>query len=271
MKGRPLIVITNDDGIRSPGLRAAAAACEDLGDVLIVAPTYQQSGAGRSMPSTSEGRIFAEPVSINGHTLTGYGIEGTPAQVVQHGLFEIAQQPVSLVVSGINYGENLGEGITVSGTVGAAMEAASFGVPAIAISLQTAAEHYLSHSEAVDFATAAHFLRRFAAAILDRGLPPKTDLLKIEVPQHAAPETPCRWTHMSRQRYFHPVILPRRRPADPSPLGYEVRVQLDRVEPGSDIQAVIIDQVVSITPITLDMTAPVKVTQLDEWLGQSAV
>ena len=268
MKERPLILITNDDGIKSPGLRAAAAVCERLGDVLIVAPYQQQSGAGRSMPSTSEGRIFAEQVSINGHTLTGYGIEGTPAQVVQHGLFEIAPRPVSLVVSGINYGENLGEGITVSGTVGAAMEAASFGTPAIAISLQTAAEHYLSHSEEVDFSTAAHFLRQFVRAILDRGLPPETDLLKIEIPQQATPETPHRWTRLSRQRYFYPVILPRQSPADPGPLGWEVRVQFDRVEPGSDIQAVVIDKVVSITPITLDMTAPLDFKRLDEWLNQ---
>jgi 5'-nucleotidase len=268
MSERPLILITNDDGIKSPGLRAAAAVCEDLGDLLIVAPHAQQSGAGRSMPAASEGRIFAEQVSLNGHTIDGFGVEGSPAQVVQHGLFEIAARPVSLVISGINYGENLGEGITVSGTVGAAMESASFKIPSIAISLQTAAEHYLSHSEEVDFSMAAHFLRKFVIVVLRHGLPPETGVLKIEVPQHATPDTPIRWTRLSRLRYFYPVILPRRRPVDPSPLGYEVRVPRDQIEPDSDVQAVIVDHVVSVTPLTLDLTAPVALAQLDEWLNR---
>src|SRR5512147_295658 len=148
---RPLILITNDDGITSKGLRIAAEVLEPLGEVLITAPHQQQSGAGRSMPPTSEGRIYQHELSINGHTLAGYGIEGTPAQVVQHGLFEIAERKVDLVVSGINYGENLGEGVTVSGTVGATLESASFKIPSIAISLETEPEHYLSLSDEIDF------------------------------------------------------------------------------------------------------------------------
>ena len=86
---RPLILITNDDGITSKGLRFAAEALEPLGELLIAAPHQQQSGAGRSMLPTSEGRIYRQALAINGHLIAGYGIEGTPAQVVQHGLFEI--------------------------------------------------------------------------------------------------------------------------------------------------------------------------------------
>src|SRR5512139_88817 len=173
----PLILITNDDGIASKGLRSAAEACDPLGEVLICAPTVQQSGTGRSMPPTSEGRIFAQDVVVNERTITGYAVEGTPAQVVQHGLFEIAERPVDLVVSGINYGENLGEGVSVSGTVGATMESGSFGVPSIAISLETDPEHYLSLAEHIDFSTAAYFLRVFAQRVLTQGLPPKTRIL----------------------------------------------------------------------------------------------
>ncbi len=135
MNHKPLILVTNDDGISSKGLRAAAEACAPLGEVLICAPTLQQSGTGRSMPITSEGRIFPQDLLIDDGLVQGYAIEGTPAQVVQHGLFEIAQRPVDLVVSGINYGENLGEGITVSGTIGAALESASFKLPSLAVSL----------------------------------------------------------------------------------------------------------------------------------------
>jgi 5'-nucleotidase len=268
MEERPLILITNDDGIKSPGLRMAAEVCEGLGELLIVAPYLQQSGAGRSMPSTSEGRIYAEEVPINGHSVEGYGIEGTPAQVVQHGMFEIAQRPISLVVSGINYGENLGEGITVSGTIGAAMEAASFGIPAIAISLQTAAEHFLSHSADVDFSVAAFILRQYVEKTLRIGLPAGVDLLKVEVPRNATPATLHRWTRLSRRRYFHPVIPRRGHPTDPGPMGYEVRVEVDKLDPDSDVHAVIVDKVVSITPLIMDMTAPVDFKQLDGWLGQ---
>ena len=121
----PLILITNDDGIASIGLRSAAEACDPLGEVLIFAPTVQQSGAGRSC-RPPKAASFRRIVAINGRTIAGYAVEGTPAQVVQHGLFEIAERAVDLVVSGINYGENLGEGITVSGTVGATLESASF-------------------------------------------------------------------------------------------------------------------------------------------------
>jgi 5'-nucleotidase len=268
MTERPLILVTNDDGIKSPGLRAAAAACEDLGEVLIVAPAYQQSGAGRSMPPTSEGRIFPEEIAIGDHTLVGYGVEASPAQAVEHALLEIAERPVDLVVSGINYGENIGEGLTVSGTVGAALEAASFRIPALAVSRQTAQEHHLSHSTDIDFTAAARVLRRFAAATLRAGLPAGVDLLKIEVPQDARRDTPHRWTRMSRQRYFYPVVPHRRRPTDPGPMGYEVRVDLATLEPDSDVQTVIVDKVISITPVTIDMTAHVDFKRLEAWLEQ---
>ncbi len=259
---RPLILITNDDGITSVGLRAAAEACEPLGEVLIVAPHQQQSGAGRSMPPTSEGRIFRQDLHINRHTLAGYAIEGTPAQVVQHGLFEIAERKVDLVVSGINYGENLGEGVSVSGTIGAALESASFKIPSIAISLETAPEHYLSLSEEVDFSGAAYFLRLFARRTLERGLPPRTDLLKIDVPSDATPRTEWRWTRLSMTRYFVPVKPHRRRPTDPGPMGYETFIDREHLEVDSDVQAVRLDRVVSVTPLALDMTAPIDLKSL---------
>ena len=258
----PLILITNDDGIASKGLRAAAEVLAPLGELLIVAPHQQQSGAGRSMPPTSEGRIYRQTLSINGRGLTGYGIEGTPAQVVQHGLFELAERKVDLVVSGINYGENLGEGVTVSGTVGATLESASFRIPSIAISLQTTPEHYLSLSNEVDFNTAAHFLRLFAARTLAQGLPPRTQLLKIDVPARATPDTAWRWTRLSQTRYFLPVKPQRRRPDDPGAMGYATLDNFERVELDSDVYAVRIDHVVSVTPLTLDMTAPVDLATL---------
>ena len=259
---QPLILITNDDGIASKGLRHAAEACDPLGEVLICAPTVQQSGTGRSMPATSEGRIYTHEVAINGRTITGYAVDGTPAQVVQHGMFEIADRPVNLVVSGINYGENLGEGITVSGTVGAVLESASFKVPSLAISLETAKEHHYSLSDEIDFTVAAHFLRFFTQRVLEQGLPPHTGILKIEIPSTATPETPWRWTRLSQVRYYLPVKPQRRRPDDPGPMGYEAITSFDHVERDSDVWAVRIDRVVAVTPLTTDFTAPIDLATL---------
>jgi 5'-nucleotidase len=262
MTHQPLILITNDDGIASKGILAAAEACAPLGEVLICAPLNQQSGTGRSMPPTSEGRIFPRELIVAGRKMVGYAIEGTPAQVVQHGMFEIAERAVDLVVSGINYGENLGEGVTVSGTIGAALESASFKVPSIAISVETAKEYHYSLSDEIDFSSAAHFLRFFAQRTLERGLPPQTGILKIEVPSTATPQTEWRWTRLSQVRYFLPVRPHRRRPDDPGPMGYEAIASFDHVERDSDVWAVRVDRVVAVTPLTTDFTAPIDLTAL---------
>ncbi len=265
---RPLILITNDDGIDSLGLLAAVAACAPLGDLLIAAPAGQQTAAGRSKPPGNGGRILARRLEVAGQAFPAWAVEASPAQVVEYALVELAPplaRPVALAVSGINYGENLGEGITVSGTVGAAMEAASFRIPALAVSLQTSPEHYLNHVAAVDFGAAAHFTRRFAAAALAQGLPDGVDLLKIDVPRQATPATPFRWTRLSRQRYFYPVPPRRRRLDEPAAMGFEARLEPSRLEPDSDIRAVALDGVVSVTPLSLDFTAPVARARLQAW------
>ncbi len=257
---KALILFTNDDGIASPGLRAAAAALADLGQALIVAPREQQSGMGRSLPASFEGRITLYPLVIKrdggaqGH-IQGYAVEGSPAQAVQYALVEIAPRKPSLVVAGINYGENIGGGIVISGTVGAALEGAAFGIPALAISLQTAPEHYYSHSEEVDFSAASYFLRLFAERVLTIGLPQGVDLLKIDVPCDATPATPWRWTRVSRQRYFIPLKPERAKITDPGKLGFAIYFDRDTLEPDSDVYALAVDKVVSVTPLIEDMTA----------------
>lgn len=125
----PLIVLTNDDGVQSPGLAAAVTALEKLGEVLVVAPLVQQSGTGRSMPNYSSGAITALRIAVAGRDRACYAVDGSPAQCVQRALLVLAQRPVALVVAGINYGENVGSGITISGTVGAALEQPAWAWP----------------------------------------------------------------------------------------------------------------------------------------------
>jgi len=268
---KPLILITNDDGIRSSGLLAAASACAPLGELLIAAPAVQQSAIGRAKPPASSGRIFEEPLllTVGGESVAtnGYAVEGTPAQVVEHTMVELAKRPVDLVVSGINFGENIGEGITTSGTVGAALEAASFDVPALAVSLQTDPQHYYNHDAALDFTVAAYFVAVVARALLANGLPPGADLLKLDVPAGATTATPIRWTRLSRDRYFYPVPKSRKHLNDPAPLGFEHRADAFKLETDSDVRAVVLDHVVSLTPLIRDLTAPFDAETLAEWLG----
>jgi 5'-nucleotidase len=254
---KPHILLTNDDGIRSPGLWAAAEALSRLGFVTVVAPREQSSGAGRSQPASSDGVISEETVVVHGQPWKVYAVGGTPAQVVQHGFLEIMTQKPDLVVSGVNYGENVATGITISGTVGAAMEAASMGIPALAMSLETDKIHHLSYSTDVDFSTAAHFTAVFGRLLLERQLPTGVNLLKVDVPADATPETPWEWTRLSLQRYFLATKPLRSSWAVPETVGYEVGMDFELEPTNTDVYALIRKHHVSVTPLTLDMTAHV--------------
>ncbi|MCC6804955.1 MAG: 5'/3'-nucleotidase SurE [Anaerolineae bacterium] len=262
---RPLILFTNDDGIASPGLWAVVDAFYDIGDVLIVAPREQQSGMARSMPVTSEGRIHQEERLIRGEMNTVYAVDGTPAQSVQHGVIELADRLPSLVVSGINYGENCGNGVTISGTVGAALEAASLGIPAIAISQQTPRDLHLSYSPDVNFSAAAYFARKFGMWLIEHDTPDDVDVLKLDVPLDATPETPWRVTRLSRRRVYWPTRPERVALSDVGRMGYRFNYDPSKAEPDSDVYAILHDGVVSLTPMSLDMTSrtdPYRLTQL---------
>lgn len=263
---KPQILLTNDDGIRSPGLWAAAEVLSMLGFVHVVAPRDQFSGAGRSMPSTSDGIITERQVQVNGKTWTVYAVGGTPAQTVQHAILEIMSEPPALVVSGINYGENVGSGITVSGTVGAALEAAALGYPALAVSLETAQEHHLSYSEEVDFAVAAHFTSLFARILLDKKMPPDVHVLKLDVPAGATTQTPWEVTRVSRLPYFKPVKPQRDSWEEPAVMGYTMGDGIEQDENNSDAYALRVKEVVSVSPLSLDMTSRIDLEALEHKL-----
>jgi 5'-nucleotidase len=260
----PLILITNDDGIDSPGLLAAAEAVHDLGEILVVAPKHQQSGAGRSTFAFNNVPVQEERIAVGGQKVSAFSIEGTPAQAVLYALMEIAPRKPSLAISGINYGENLGTGITASGTIGAALEAAVFGIPSLAISLETAKEYHYSLSHDMNFAVAAFFTRIFAQHLLSVKLLPDVDVLKIDVPEDATKQTPWRLTRVSRQRYFHPAESGSVGSPGASTIDYEVRVDFDALEPDSDIFALVKDRVVSVSPLTLDLSSRVDLRRLTQ-------
>lgn len=263
---KPLILITNDDGIASPGLRAAAQAAVSLGDVLVVAPSRQWSGAGRSLPHDLRGEISPYPLDVGGRRLQAYQVDGSPAAGVLHALLELAPRRPALLISGINYGENLGADVTVSGTVGAALEGAANGLPALAVSLQTPKRMHTSPSEDVDFSAAVHFTRLFAQRLMEISLPFDVDVLKVDVPSDAALTTPWRLTRVSRHTYFT-AIPPRRESwADSAPIGYQPLPHPERAEPDSDIYALAVDRVVAVAPLSYDLTARVDRERMEQLL-----
>jgi len=249
------ILLTNDDGIRSPGLWAAAAALSELGYVTVAAPREQSSGAGRSMPNSSDGRIQPQSLDVGGQDWTVFAVGGTPAQAVLHAVLEIMPNRPDLVVSGINYGENVSIGVTVSGTVGAALEGAALGIPSLAVSLETDRAHYFSYSNEVDFSAAAFFTARFARCLLEKQFPPDVDLLKVEVPSQATRQTPWQLTRLSRSAYFTPTVPERTSWEQDGSVGFEVRSSFGGEPEGSDVHALRVKKAVSVTPLSLDLTS----------------
>ena len=246
-------MLTNDDGVHSPGLAALAGVLAPLGELLIVAPREQQSGMGRSLPMFFDGRMVETTLHHNGQSWPAYGVNASPAQCVLHALLELAPRRPALAVSGINYGENVGGGITVSGTVGAALEAAAGGIPALAVSLEVPIEHHTSNDAAVDFGVAAHFAHLFAARWLQATPLPDVDVLKIDVPASATPETPWRITHLERARYFRQLPPTRKRLDEEGRIGYMIdpRVELAAGSDAGCLKA----GVVSVTPLSIDLTS----------------
>lgn len=264
------ILLTNDDGIESPGLWAAAQVLSELGFVHVVAPREQSSGAGRSMPGTSDGIIQVREVQVNGQLWKVHAVGGTPAQVVVHAVLEILPERPDLLISGINYGENVGSGITISGTVGAALEGAAWGIPSLAISLETAPENHYSYSEEVDFSSAAHFTACFSRLVLANHFPPDVDVLKIDIPCDATPETPWAITRVSRKGYFEPLVDENIPWDTPGRIGYR-RIDPHEVNtPGSDSYALSVQRIVSVSPLSLDMTSRIDPEAFERRLKNEA-
>ena len=260
---RTQILLTNDDGIQSPGLWAAAEALSQLGYVTVAAPREQASGSGRSMPPASDGRIRTELVTVGEQEWQVYAVGGSPAQTVQHAIFELMPVPPDLVVAGVNYGENLTTSITISGPVGAALEAASFGIPAMALSLETPREHHLTYSESVDFSVAAAFGVRFGRMLLTGSGFEDVDVLKVDVPAAATLETKWQVCALERSRYYLPRHTEREHLDEPGRVDYDVIANAEGLTPGSDAYVVRVEQRVAVTPLSLDLTSRIDLHQLE--------
>lgn len=261
---KPLLLITNDDGIFSPGLKAAAEAVESLGDLLIVAPRYQQTSMSRAFPKGDDvGIIESVELKINDKTHTAYAVHGSPALAVSHAVLELANRKPSLCISGINYGENLGTSVFPSGTIGAALEADTYGIPGLAVNLGASIEmQHSSDYNRLDWNVAMILATKFAKKIIKDGLPYEVALLNVNIPPTANTETEIRVTSQSRQDYFV-FKKPEERDFSKSyRLKVEIKIDQATLEQDSDIKAYVFDRVITVTPITWNLTAKTRLFKI---------
>ena len=171
------ILLTNDDGVFAPGLRALRKELSRLGDVTVVAPAQEQSGVGHAITLLTP-LVVKEVDDDDGSTL-GYMVEGSPADSVKLAILELMERPPDLIVSGINSGANAGINVLYSGTVAAAIEGAFFKITSIAVSLELA-EHF-------DFPHAAKHAVKVIERILEHK-PADGSLFNVNLPAHARGE-----------------------------------------------------------------------------------
>jgi len=244
------MLLSNDDGYRAPGLSAMVEAVSDFGEVTVIAPDQDRSGASNSL-------TLKVPVRVE-QIENGYFVcSGTPTDCVHLGITGLMSQGPDMIISGINNARNLGDDVLYSGTVGAAMEGRFLGLPAIAVSL---AGEDPSH-----FDTAANVVRQLLERMLQTPLSPST-ILNINVPDLPRDQI-SGWqaTRLGGRGRAFPTIR------ETDPVGKDIYwigaagVEQD-AGPGTDFFA-IAQGCVSITPLTADMTDRTRLDELDEWLG----
>lgn len=252
---KPFILVTNDDGIRSEGLRAAVRAAAAVGDVLVAAPKEQQTAMGRGYPRFPDLGII-EPVDFRMEGVQAYAIHGSPGYCAAFGILEIAGRKPDLLVSGINFGCNLGLSLTCSGTLGAAFEASSQGVPVLAVSLETGVKDIMvTASEQVRFHRASEITEFWIRRMLNPEPGHEAEhFLNVNIPSGEIRPDQYRYTFLENQNYYVLKKPPKRDWNQPFTMPFEIEVDEALLHPGSDIQTVWQDRMTSVTPLTMDMT-----------------
>jgi 5'-nucleotidase len=250
------ILVTNDDGINSPGLHALKKALQVLGDVVVVAPDHNWSASGHT-------KTMHKPLRVEKKTLpdgsVAYASDGAPTDCVALVMLGLFPARPALVVSGINPGANLAHDLTYSGTVAAAMEGAIYNIPSIAVSINA------EHDEKVDFSPAAEFAVRIARRILSNGSLPPDTFLNVNVP--AIPIEKIEGVRITRlgKRIYRDELVERQDPMGRKYywIGGEPPSGVTEEE-GTDVWAVA-RRFVSITPVHMDMTSHAMISHLKTW------
>jgi 5'-nucleotidase len=243
------ILVTNDDGVRSPGIHALADALRRLGEVIVVAPHIEASAIGHAL-------TLRRPLRMEVAGDNVYEVDGTPTDCVNIGITQIFKGRPDLVVSGINKGYNLGDDVTYSGTVAGAMEGALLGIPSIAVSLERTRQEY-------DFAHAASAAASIAELVLVSGLPSRV-FLNINVP-FGTPKG-FRTTFQAKRNHVT-VVDPRLDPRGNPYYWIEEGDNEWESDGRSDYRAVK-DGFISVTPLQPDLTAYDVMNAVEALVGE---
>ncbi len=254
MTKRPLILVTNDDGITAPGLRALIEAVKDLGDIVVVAPDSPQSAMGHAI--TINSTLHLERVKIDESGRIEYSCSGTPADCVKLAVNEILDRRPDLCVSGINHGSNSSINVIYSGTMSAALEAGIEGVPAIGFSL-------LDYNYNADFSAAKIIAKKVTQEVLKNGLP-KDIVLNVNIPNLKKEDIKgikiCRQAKANWQEEFDKRQTPQGKDY------YWLTGKFVNLDKGEDTDEWALENgFVSVVPVQFDLTAHHYVQQLNTW------
>ena len=251
---RPLILVTNDDGINAPGIRTLISVIKDIGDVIVVAPDSPQSGMGHAI--TINSTLHSSRITPKNSEIIEYSCSGTPADCVKLAINELMPRKPDLCVSGINHGSNSSINVIYSGTMSAAIEAGIEGVPAIGFSL-------LDYSWNADFSQSKDFIRKITLNALNNGIP-KGVVLNVNIP--AVKKSDIKGVKICRQAKAYWIEEFDKRK---NPLGQEyywLTGKFVNKDQGEDTDEwALKNNYISIVPVEFDLTAHHAIQGLNEW------
>jgi len=254
MNKKPLILVTNDDGINAPGIRTLIYVMNAIGDVVVVAPDSPQSGMGHAI--TLNATLYSKDVQFNDGPQKEYSCSGTPADCVKLALRELLDRTPDLCVSGINHGSNSSINVIYSGTMSAAIEAGIEGVPAIGFSL-------LDYSWDANFQHCKTFVRTITKKVLEHGLP-KGVILNVNIPN--MPEKKIKGIKVCRQAKANWIEKFDKRKTPQGRDYYWLTGEFVNLDGGEDTDEWALENgYVSLMPVQFDLTAHHFIKDLNSW------
>lgn len=251
---KPLILVTNDDGISAPGIRTLIAIMSEIGDVIVVAPDKPQSAMGHAI--TINNTLYLNKISLENSKIIEYNCSGTPVDCVKLAVNEILHRKPDLCVSGINHGSNSSINVIYSGTMSAAVEAGIEGIPAIGFSL-------LDYDWNADFSQIKSYVKKIAVEVLKNGLPEGV-VLNVNLPKLHKNEIKgikiCRQAKALWMEKFDKRKTPQGKDY------YWLTGEFVNQDKGEDTDEWALEHgFVSVVPIQFDMTAHHTIQQLNTW------
>ncbi len=253
---KPLILVTNDDGITAPGLRSLVRFMSEIGEVIVVAPDSPQSGMGHAI--TIDNTLYSKRIHLNetDGAIEEYSCSGTPADCVKLGLQELLKRKPDICVSGINHGSNASINVIYSGTMSAAIEAGIEGVPAIGFSL-------CDYGWKADFEPAKKFIQTIVKKAIQNGIPEGV-VLNVNIPK--LPEEAIKGIRVCRQARANWKEKFDKRT---SPMGkdyYWLTGEFELLDKGEDTDiCALADGYISVVPTQFDLTAHHTIQQINTW------